>query len=196
MDLKELETYCKRCQKCNLGKTRNNAVFGQGSEKADIMLVGEGPGYNEDIQGVPFVGKAGQLLDKMLKAVDLTRDEIYITNIVKCRPPNNRNPLEDESKVCIDYLRYQVKLIQPKIIVCLGAVAARNLIHPNLSISRERGQWTRKGNIDFIPIFHPAYLLRNPSAKKDSWKDLKSIRKHLDMLSKNDTNDQDIKPST
>ncbi|SHJ22053.1 DNA polymerase [Dethiosulfatibacter aminovorans DSM 17477] len=184
MDLKELETYCRKCQKCNLGRTRNNAVFGQGNENADIMLVGEGPGYNEDIQGVPFVGKAGQLLDKMLLAVELSRNEIYITNIVKCRPPNNRNPLEDESRICLDYLRYQVKLIQPKIIVCLGAVSARNLIRPNLSITRERGNWTRKGNIDFIPTLHPAYLLRNPSAKKDSWADLKSIREHLDALKK------------
>ncbi len=186
MNLKELETHCKKCQKCNLYKTRNNVVFGEGNENADIMLVSEGPGYNEDIQGVPFVGKAGQLLDKMLQAVDLSRDEIYITNIVKCRPPNNRNPLEDESKICLDFLRYQVKLIQPKIIVCMGAVAAKNLIQSDISITRERGTWVRKGNIDFIPIYHPAYLLRNPSAKKDSWEDLKSIRKHLDLLANND----------
>lgn len=182
MDLKELETYCKRCQKCNLGKTRKNPVFGQGKENADIMLVGEGPGYNEDLQGIPFVGNAGHLLDKMLEAIDLSRNEIYITNIVKCRPPNNRNPLEDESLACLHYLRYQVKLIKPKIIVCMGAVAAKHLIRPNISITRERGIWTKKGNIDFIPVFHPAYLLRNPSAKKESWQDLKSIREHLNRL--------------
>jgi DNA polymerase len=186
MNLNELETYCKRCKKCNLCQTRNNAVFGEGNSNANIMLVGEGPGYNEDLTGKPFVGKAGQLLDKMLQAINLSRAEIYITNIVKCRPPNNRNPLEDESIVCLDYLRYQVRLIQPKIIVCMGAVAAKHLISSDISITKERGKWTRKGTIDFIPVFHPAYLLRNPLAKNDSWQDLKSIRNHLDTLLNNE----------
>lgn len=181
--LEELKKYCLKCKKCRLHETRNNVVFGQGNDNADLMFVGEGPGYNEDIQGVPFVGKAGQLFDKMIKAIDLTREEIYIANIVKCRPPNNRNPLDDESKICIEYLRWQVKLIKPKIIVCLGSVSAKNLIRSDLKISKVRGEWVKKGNIYFMPTYHPAYLLRNQDAKKDVWQDFKKIKDKLQNLS-------------
>lgn len=181
----DLKKICFRCKKCRLGETRTNVVFGEGNEHSKIMFVGEGPGYNEDVQGRPFVGKAGQLLDKMLAAIKIDRTNSYITNIVKCRPPNNRNPLEDESNVCIDYLRWQVKLIKPKIIVCLGSVAAKNLINPNLSISKQRGQFIKKSDIYFFSTYHPSYLLRNELAKKEAWDDLKKISekiKELDMI--------------
>lgn len=132
------------------------------------MFVGEGPGYNEDLQGRPFVGKAGMLLDKMIEAIKLKRSDVYIANIVKCRPPENRNPQDDECKACLDYLRWQVKLINPSIIVCLGSVASKNLIDPDFMISKERGQFVKKGNIYFMPTYHPSYLLRNEAAKKDA----------------------------
>ena len=146
------------------------------------MFVGEGPGYYEDVQGRPFVGKAGQLLDKMIEAINYKRSDVYIANVVKCRPPENRNPMEDECSACLDYLRWQVKLIHPKIIVCLGAVAAKNLIDSNLSISKQRGNFVKKGNIYFMPTFHPSYLLRNESAKKDVWKDLKEVKSKLGSI--------------
>ena len=175
----ELKKYCYSCHKCRLAETRTKVVFGEGNELADIMFVGEGPGYNEDVQGRPFVGKAGQLLDKMIEAIHLKRSDVYIANVVKCRPPENRNPFEDESNACLDYLRWQVKLIKPKIIVCLGAVAAKNLINPDFSISRQRGQFVKKGDIYFMPTYHPSYLLRNELAKKDAWEDFKSIASKL-----------------
>lgn len=174
--LEEIKKYCLNCSKCELAKTRTNVVFGEGNEHATIMFVGEGPGFNEDIQGKPFIGKGGQLLDKMLSAIDLSRKDIYITNIVKCRPPDNRNPSEEESEKCINFLRWQVRLIKPKIIVCLGAVSAKKLLRPDFSISKERGVWIEKKGINFMPTYHPAYLLRNPSAKKDAWEDLKAIK--------------------
>ncbi|MFA9422499.1 MAG: uracil-DNA glycosylase [Sedimentibacter sp.] len=173
--LDELNNICSKCKRCRLSQTRTNVVFGEGNENADIMFVGEGPGYNEDIQARPFVGKAGKLFDEMIHAINLSREDIYIANIVKCRPPENRNPLEDESAACIEYLRWQVKLINPKIIVCLGAVASKNLINSSLSISRQRGKFVKKGNLYFMPTFHPSYLLRNEEAKKYAWEDLKSI---------------------
>lgn len=178
----ELKRYCYKCSKCRLSQTRTNVVFGEGNENADIMFIGEGPGYNEDVQGRPFVGKAGQLLDKMIEAIGLKRNDVYIANIVKCRPPENRNPLDDECEACIDYLRWQVKLIKPKIIVCLGAVSAKNLIDRNLSISRQRGSFVKKGNIYFMPTYHPSYLLRNESAKKDAWSDFKAVQQKVGEL--------------
>ena len=180
--MEQLRKFCFRCRKCRLSETRTNVVFGEGNEEADIMFVGEGPGYYEDVQGRPFVGKAGQLLDKMIEAINYKRSDVYIANVVKCRPPENRNPMEDECSACLDYLRWQVKLIHPKIIVCLGAVAAKNLIDSNLSISKQRGNFVKKGNIYFIPTFHPSYLLRNESAKKDVWKDLKEVKSKLGSI--------------
>jgi DNA polymerase len=172
----ELRKFCSKCRKCRLYETRTNVVFGEGNENADIMFVGEGPGYYEDVQGRPFVGKAGQLLDKMIEAINFKRGDVYIANIVKCRPPENRNPMEDECNACLDYLRWQVKLINPKVIVCLGAVAAKNLVDPNLSISKQRGRFIQKGNIYFMPTYHPSYLLRNEAAKKDAWQDFKEVK--------------------
>lgn len=178
----ELRKFCFKCKKCRLSETRTNVVFGEGNEEANIMFVGEGPGYYEDMQGRPFVGKAGQLLDKMIGSINYKRSDVYIANVVKCRPPENRNPLEDECNECLDYLRWQVKLIAPKIIVCLGAVAAKNLIDINFSISKQRGIFVKKGNIYFMPTFHPSYLLRNEAAKKDVWKDLLEVKSKISSI--------------
>lgn len=181
-NLNDIRKYCVKCEKCRLSKTRNNIVFGEGNENADIMLVGEGPGYYEDMNGVPFIGKAGKLLDKMLFSVDLRREDIYISNIVKCRPPNNRNPETDEQDACIEYLRWQVKLIKPKIIVCLGSVAAKRLIDKNKTISSMRGKIVKKSDISFIATYHPSYLLRNEAAKKYAWNDLKLIKQEYNRI--------------
>ncbi len=185
-NLEDIKKYCLECKKCDLHKTRKNVVFGNGYEKADIMFIGEGPGYNEDVQGKVFVGRAGHLLDRMLNAIDLKRNQIYITNIVKCRPPNNRNPYEDESKKCIEYLRWQVKLIKPKIIVCLGAVSARNIIDKRFRITANRGEWIEKGNFFIMPTYHPAALLRDESKKKPAWEDFKNIKSKYIELTKDD----------
>ncbi len=179
--LSELEEIVKSCNMCPLAKTRTNVVFGSGTEANKIMFIGEGPGYNEDKIGKPFVGRAGELFDKMLHAIKLTREDIYIANIVKCRPPNNRNPLEEESKKCIEYLRWQVKIVNPDIIVCLGAVAAKNIIEKDFRITKNRGIWYKKGSFNIIATYHPAAILRDDNKKKDAWEDFKSIR---DMYNK------------
>ncbi|MGN1318775.1 MAG: uracil-DNA glycosylase family protein, partial [Lachnospirales bacterium] len=171
---------CNNCTRCQLHTTRHNVVFGVGNEKSDILFVGEGPGYYEDMQGEPFVGAAGKLLDKMLLSIGLSRKDVYIANIVKCRPPNNRDPLPEEREACIPYLRHQFKLIRPKIIVCLGRIAATSIIDPNFKITKSRGIWYNKKGIDIIATYHPSALLRDESKKKDAWTDLKSIRKKLD----------------
>jgi uracil-DNA glycosylase family 4 len=178
----ELKKYCLKCNKCRLASTRTNVVFGEGNEHADLMFVGEGPGYYEDIQGRPFVGRAGQLLDKMIEAIHFKRSDVYIANIVKCRPPENRDPLDDECEACLDYLRWQVKLINPKIIVCLGSVSSRKLISEDFKISRQRGQFVKKGNFYFMPTYHPSYLLRNEASKKDAWDDFKKVKEMLDNM--------------
>ncbi|NMB08652.1 MAG: uracil-DNA glycosylase [Tissierellia bacterium] len=174
--LEELEAIVKRCSRCPLSKTRTNVVFGEGKEESIIMFVGEGPGYHEDKIGRPFVGRAGELFDKMLKAIDLTREDVYIANIVKCRPPNNRNPLENESKTCIEFLRWQVKIVNPDIIICLGAVAARNIIDKDFRITKNRGIWYERGKFNIMATYHPAALLRDINKKKDAWEDFKSIK--------------------
>ena len=174
--LEELEAIVKRCNRCPLSKTRTNVVFGEGKEESIIMFVGEGPGYHEDKIGRPFVGRAGELFDKMLKAIDLTREDVYIANIVKCRPPNNRNPLENESKTCIEFLRWQVKIVDPDIIICLGAVAARNIIDKDFRITKNRGIWYERGKFNIMATYHPAALLRDINKKKDAWEDFKSIK--------------------
>jgi DNA polymerase len=181
-DLNQLNSICSKCNRCRLHENRTKIVFGEGNPQTDLIFVGEGPGSNEDRLGRPFVGKAGHLLDKMLKAIDLTRDEIYITNIVKCRPPGNRNPEESEIEKCLPYLRWQVKIIKPKIIVSLGSISAKVLINEDMKITKDRGRIFTKGKIKFIPSLHPAYLLRNPNAKKDSWEDFKLISKTLKEL--------------
>lgn len=179
----ELKTACEQCQKCELCKTRHNVVVGIGSEKAEVMFIGEGPGENEDLQGEPFVGRAGKLLDKMLTAVDLDRNKnIYIANIVKCRPPQNRDPKPDEQEQCIDWLRSQVKLIKPKIIVCLGRIAAAKIIKPDIKITKEHGQWIQKGDYLMMAMLHPAAVLRDPRRKPDAFNDFLILRDKINEI--------------
>lgn len=181
-DWQELKESCNRCRNCGLCDTRHNVVFGVGNEKADIMFIGEGPGEQEDLQGVPFVGPAGKLLDDMLSIIDLDRSNVYIANIVKCRPPRNRDPQEDEQDACIGYLNRQIELVKPKIIVCLGRVAALRMIRPDFRITREHGQWTKKGKIWLSATYHPSALLRDVSKRPDAFMDLLSIRSMLKEL--------------
>lgn len=173
---------CCSCQGCELAKTRTNCVFGTGNKEADILFVGEAPGEQEDLSGTPFVGRAGQLLDKYLYAVDIAREDVYIANILKCRPPKNRDPLPAEEDACIDYLREQVRLIKPKIIVCLGRIAAMRLIKPDFKISKEHGLWFEKGNFVMTAVYHPAALLRDPRRKEEMLSDMQEIKKKLDSL--------------
>lgn len=179
MDWKELEQACAKCEKCDLCKTRTNCVFGVGNKNASLMFVGEAPGEQEDLSGIPFVGRAGQLLDKFLFAVDIDREDVYIANILKCRPPKNRDPLPEEEDQCIDYLRRQVALIEPKIIVCLGRIAAMRLIKPDFKITKEHGTWFKKGNYLMTAVYHPAALLRDPRKKEDMLEDIKKIKEKL-----------------
>ena len=172
-----LERTCMSCQRCALADTRHNVVFGVGARDAEVMCIGEGPGENEDLQGEPFVGRAGKLLDDMLELIDLDRKaNVYIANIVKCRPPQNRDPLNTEQDACIGYLRNQVALIRPKIIVCLGRVAAIRLIREDFKISREHGQWFEKAGVQMTALYHPAAILRDPSKRPDTFQDLKSLQ--------------------
>ena len=171
----QIERLIQNCRRCGLCSQRRSIVLGEGNRNADVMLVGEGPGADEDAQGRPFVGKAGQLLDKMFSAIDMRREDLYITNIVKCRPPGNRTPQEDEALACLPILRMQYRLIRPKIVVCLGATATRYLYDPEARITRVRGTWLEKNGTLFLPTYHPAALLRDESKKKDVWEDLKSI---------------------
>ncbi len=173
---------CSACRRCILSKTRNNVVIGEGSPNAKLMFIGEGPGAEEDRTGRPFVGKAGQLLTKAIHAIGLTREEVYIANIVKCRPPGNRVPTDAEAGVCIHYLRNQVALIKPKIIVCLGGTAMKRIINPDARISRIRGQWIERKGYCLIATFHPAALLRDESKKSPFWQDFKMIQEKLRII--------------
>ncbi len=175
MTLGELKTACEDCRRCPLAETRTNLVFGVGNDRADIMFIGEGPGRNEDLQGVPFVGRAGQLLDFYLDAVGIARRDVYISNIVKCRPPDNRDPLPEEQDACIGWLREQFKLVSPKLIVCLGRIAAKRLIKSDLRITQEHGRVFKKGGVAMMCTYHPAALLRNPSLKGAALDDFKKI---------------------
>lgn len=181
-DWDTLERTCSGCTRCGLCETRHHTVFGIGPRDARILLVGEGPGEQEDLKGEPFVGPAGRLLDDMLSIIDLSREVCYITNIVKCRPPHNRDPLETEQESCIGYLRAQTALIRPKIIVCLGRIAAGRLIQPDFRITRQHGQWTEKGGIWFTAIYHPSALLRDVSKRPETFMDLLSIREKMREL--------------
>jgi len=181
-EFEKLYNECASCKKCPLHETRTNCVFGVGNKNADLMFVGEAPGEQEDLSGTPFVGRAGQLLDKFLYAVDIDREDVYIANILKCRPPKNRDPLPAEEDACIDYLRAQVKLIKPKIIVCLGRIAAMRLIDPNYKITKEHGIWVKKGNFLMTAVYHPALLLRDPRRKEEMLTDMKKIKEQLDLL--------------
>ena len=176
----ELKNACANCQKCELCQTRTNVVVGVGTPDAEVMFIGEGPGENEDLQGEPFVGRGGQLLDKMLIAVDLDRNKnIYIANIVKCRPPKNRDPKPEEQEMCIDWLRNQVKLIRPKIIVCLGRIAAARIIKPDIKITKEHGQFIEKNGVLMMAMLHPAAILRDPRRKPDAFNDFLILREKI-----------------
>lgn len=182
MDWNTLESSCKACTRCGLCEKRHNVVFGVGNRQTDILFVGEGPGEQEDLKGEPFVGPAGQLLDDMLSIIDLDRSNCYIANIVKCRPPQNRDPLEIEQEACIGYLRQQIQLIQPKVIVCLGRIAAKALIREDFRITREHGTWTQKDGIWMTAMYHPSALLRDVSKRPETFDDLLAIRTKLKTL--------------
>ena len=167
------------CRKCRLCETRTNVVPGEGNPRAKIMFIGEGPGRDEDLQGRPFVGRSGELLNRMIRAIGLEREEVYICNIVKCRPPQNRNPEPDEAAACLNYLRAQVALVRPKIVVLLGKVACRYTLQQEVSVMREHGRWFERKGVWFMPTFHPSALLRDPSRKRDSWEDFQKIRDKL-----------------
>ncbi len=184
MTWEELEDSCRGCDKCPLGGTKTNTVFGVGNKNADIMFVGEAPGESEDLSGIPFVGRAGKLLDKYFEAVGINRDDVYIANILKCRPPHNRDPLPEEQDACMTHLREQVRLIKPKIIVCLGRISAMKLINPDFKITREHGIFFTKGSFEFTAIYHPSLLLRDPSKREEMLTDMKKIKQKLEGIGK------------
>ena len=181
----ELEKSIVNCQKCKLCQNRNHIVFGEGNKEADLMLIGEGPGADEDMQGLPFVGKAGQLMYKAFQGLALNRKEVYITNIVKCRPPSNRVPEADEATACLDYLRNQVMLVKPKIIVLMGSTALKNVLGKEYGITSARGKWIEQKGIRYMPTWHPAALLRDENKKVEFWKDLKEVVKEYEALKQN-----------
>lgn len=180
--LDELDSLINTCTKCDLSKSRTKFVFGVGNPQARAMLIGEAPGADEDKQGEPFVGRAGKLLNDILKAIDLTRDDVFIANILKCRPPGNRDPLPSEMETCMPYLYKQIELINPKIILCLGRVAANGLLNKKLSLSALRGNVYELNGIKVVVTYHPAALLRNPGWKKGCWEDVKKFKKLYDEL--------------
>jgi uracil-DNA glycosylase family 4 len=178
-DLASLEKFIAGCPRCKLSKSRTNIVFGQGSPKAELMFVGEAPGRDEDEQGLAFVGRAGQLLTKIIEAMGMKRGDVWIANILKCRPPNNRNPEPDEVAACRPFLEEQIRLISPKVIVTLGTFAAQALLETDEPIGRMRGRWRSAHGARVMPTFHPAFLLRSPDRKKDVWEDMKLVRDYL-----------------
>ena len=180
--MEELRSACQDCSKCELGKSRTNLVFGVGNEHAKLMFVGEGPGEQEDLQGVPFVGRAGKLLDDMLAMFELKREDVYIANIVKCRPPKNRDPLPDEQDACYPWLEQQLALIKPKLVVCLGRIAAMRLIDPHYRITQQHGQWISREGMEITAIYHPAALLRDPRRRPEAFDDMKEIAAKLKAL--------------
>ena len=183
MDLETLRTQCLSCTRCPLHTTRTNVVFGQGVPTAEVLFVGEGPGQSEDEQGLPFVGRSGQLLDKYLFAIDLDRNQnCYIANIVKCRPPQNRDPLPAESDACMPWLREQFRILQPKIVVCLGRIAAQRMIRADFSVTKEHGTFIEKGGIWFMGTFHPAALLRQKQNKPDAFADFLALREKIGQV--------------
>lgn len=179
--LEDLRQFIGDCRRCRLCQGRTKLVFGEGSPEARLVFVGEGPGRDEDLAGRPFVGDAGKLLTKIIAAMGLRREEVYICNVVKCRPPKNRDPQEDEVETCLPFLKGQLHLIRPKVICTLGRVAAQALLGQGFRITRERGTWTTFMETPLMPTFHPAYLLRNPSAKRQVWEDVKKVMKHLGL---------------
>ena len=175
-NLDELRQLCSECSLCELHKGRTKVVLGAGNPHAEIMFIGEGPGEQEDIAGEPFVGRAGRLLDKYFYAMDIEREDIYIANMVKCRPPQNRDPSPEEQDICLQYLKEQVRLIKPKIIICLGRIAAQKLIDPGFKVTKQHGEWTERNGVLMMGTFHPASLLRNPAQKPAALEDFMKIR--------------------
>ncbi len=180
--LDEIRKECEGCRKCSLAETRTNVVFGVGNPHADIMFVGEAPGEKEDLSGIPFVGAAGKLFDKYLVAVGIPREEVYIANMLKCRPPKNRDPKPEEQDLCIEYLREQVRAVSPKLIVCLGRISAMRLIKPDFRITAEHGIWFERGAFSICAVYHPSALLRDPRKKDDMLADMMDIKRRLDAL--------------
>jgi uracil-DNA glycosylase family 4 len=178
----ELETACRSCRKCALWETRHNVVFGVGRRDAEVMFIGEGPGENEDLQGEPFVGRAGKLLDDMLELIGLDRSRIYIGNMVKCRPPGNRDPLNTEQEACAEWLQNQIALLRPKIIVCLGRIAAMSFIRPDFKITKEHGQWFQRDGVQYMALYHPAALLRDPRRRPETFVDLKELQRMIQEI--------------
>ncbi len=182
-ELNKIYDECKNCTACPLHQSRTNVVFGKGNPNSSLLFIGEAPGQHEDEQGLPFVGASGKLLDKYLDAVDLSLDDVYIANILKCRPPNNRDPKEDEEQACIGYLRQQLEIIRPKIIVCLGRIAAYKIIKPDFKITQEHGKWFKKGEYLMTAVYHPSALLRDPRKRDDMMADFIAIKDKLAELS-------------
>ena len=178
----ELEQSIINCNKCKLCQNRTNIVFGVGNKNAKVMMIGEGPGADEDKEGIPFVGKAGQLMNKALEGLGIKREELYIANIVKCRPPSNRVPKQDEAEACLNYLRNQVILVKPKIIVLLGSTALKNILGKEYGITSERGNWIERKGILYMPTWHPAALLRDENKKIEFWNDLKEVKKKMEEI--------------
>ena len=180
--LDTLAAQCQGCMACELSRTRTNLVFGDGNENAKLMFVGEGPGEQEDLQGIPFVGRAGKLLDDMLGMFDLSRADVYIANIVKCRPPKNRDPLPEERDACYPWLQRQIELISPRLLVCLGRIAAMRFIDPQYRITQQHGQWIARDGMEITAIYHPAALLRDPRRRPEAFDDMKEIVRRLKEL--------------
>ena len=178
----ELQKECEACTACPLHQSRTHCVFGTGNREADVLFVGEAPGEKEDLSGIPFVGAAGRLLDQYLEAVGISRDRVYIANILKCRPPHNRDPLPAEEDACLPFLRGQTRLIAPKVIVCLGRISAMRLIKPDFRITAEHGVWFERGGFRMTAVYHPALLLRDPRKKEDMLTDMKAIRRVIDEM--------------
>ncbi len=179
MDLESLKKECLGCRACSLCETRNNVVFGVGKSNAEVMFIGEGPGEQEDLQGEPFVGRAGKLLDDMLEMIDLDRSKVYIANTVKCRPPKNRDPINMEQEACAHWLREQIKLINPRIIVCLGRISAMRFIKEDFKITKEHGQWFIKDGLMVMAMYHPAALLRDTHKRPEAFEDLIKLRQAI-----------------
>ncbi len=175
----KLKSECLNCRRCPLCETRNNVVFGVGPENAEVLFIGEGPGENEDLKGEPFVGRGGKLLDDMLELIDLDRTKLYIANMVKCRPPKNRDPLETEQMACAEWLRRQIDLLQPKLIVCLGRISAMKFIKPDFRITKEHGQWFNVDGRRVMALYHPAALLRDPNKRPETFDDLKRLQAEI-----------------
>ena len=178
----KLKAECAGCRACALWETRHNLVFGVGREDAEVMFIGEGPGEQEDLKGEPFVGPAGKLLDTMLEIIDLDRNKVYIANMVKCRPPRNRDPQNTEQDACSGWLRRQIALVDPKIIVCLGRIAAMGLIDPEFRITREHGQWFERDGRMFMATYHPSALLRDPTKRPEAFEDLRQLRSKIRQI--------------